>query len=210
MPVSPYFNHVNHPGQQNLVEDLIQEAIEQRGIETIYIPRERMDEVALYNESDSNKFTSGKSIEMYIEEITSFNGQGEVFQAFGGFSIEDSVTFKVSARRFYQELGAGIEPKTGDIIYIPYADMAFEVDKKLEDEDFRQWGKNYTFIIKCTKFVYEGEEMETGVDSLDNLDDLLFEPEIDEPTTSKVDNPRDKREEVQAPSISDDILDFGD
>lgn len=211
MPVSPYFNHVGHQGQQNLVEDLIQEAIENNGVNCHYIARERLEEVTLYNESDLNRFTEGKLIEMYVEEISNFNGQGDVFQAFGGFTIEDSVVFKVSARRFVEELGVDALPKTGDLIYVDFANMAFEVDKRLEDEDWRQWGKNYTFRIKCTKFVYEGEEMVTGIEELDNLDDLLIEPDEVEAGVEQINNPRDKRDElVQDTSVQNNILDFGD
>lgn len=210
MAVSQYFNHVSDQGQQNLVEDLIEEAIQQRGVNTYYITREIQEHVDLFNEGNKNSFSNSKLIEMQIEEISNFNGEGDLFSAFGGFTLEDTVTFKVSARRFREELGVESKPTAGDIIYLDFADQAFEVQKRLEDEDYRQWGKNYTFRIRCTKFVYEGEEMETTIPELDSLDDLLHSIDESDPLAVQVENPRDHRDELITGGIDDTILEFGD
>lgn len=210
MAVSPYFDHVGHQGQQNLVEDLIIEAIQQRGVNVYYIDRQTQENVPLFNEGNKNTFTNSKLIEMQIEEISNFNGEGDLFSAFGGFTLEDSVTFKVSARRFSEEVGVDSEPTPGDIIYLDFAGQAFEVQKKLEDEDYRQWGKNYTYRIKCTKFVYEGEEMLTDIPTLDTLDDLLHSVDELDPSVEQIEDPLDKRDELIDNGISDSILDFGD
>ncbi len=211
MPVSPYFNHVSDAGQQGLVEDLIQEAIEQRGVNTHYIRRqEGGDRVTVFNEHTESSFTTGVPVEMYIEEVTNFNGEGDLFSSFGGFTMEDTITFKVSGKRFREELGATAEPEAGDIIYLDFADMAFEVQKKLEDEDYRQWGKNYTFRIKCTKFVYEGEDMNTGVEELDELENLLLGEDPVDNTIQQVEVPQDKRDEIVEDQIPNQITEFGD
>lgn len=210
MPISPYFDHVGHIGQQTLVEDLIEEAIQHRGVLTYYIGRQTSGDLSLLNESTSNTFSTGVPIEMYIEEITNFNGQGDLFSAFGGFTLDDSVTFKVSARRFQEEMGEGSLPEAGDIIWLEFAKQAFEIQKRLEDEDYRQWGKNYTFLIKCTKFVYEGENMQTGLEDLDTLDDLVFGTDIDEPDVSTVEIPQDIRDEIEIDPSVGGIVGFGD
>lgn len=211
MPVSPYFDHVNDSGQQGLIDDLIQEAVEQRGIQTHYIRRELQgEEVTVFNENTRNNFTTGQPLEMYVQDISNYNGEGDLFSSFGGFTMEDTITFLVSGRRFREVLGADSLPTPGDIIYLDYADQAFEVQKRLEDEDYRQWGRNYTFRIKCTKFVYEGEDMNTGIDDLDNLEDILLGPDAELPNVSQVEDPRDQRDDIVDAGIPNEILNFGD
>lgn len=211
MPVSPFFDHVGSASHQGLVEDLIQEAIEQRGVNTHYIRRvDSGDKVGVFNESSITQFSTGVPIEMIIEDISNFNGEGDLFSAFGGFSLEDSVTFKVSGRRFREELGANALPESGDIIYLDFADQAFEVQKRLEDEDYRQLGRNYTFRIKCTKFVFENEEMATGIDELDNLDDIMITPDDLDAQIKQFETPQDVRDDIVDSGVNDTILDFGD
>ena len=209
MPISPYFDHTGDAGQQGLVEDLIQEAIEQRGVNTHYIRRIKTDEVVVFNESETNTFSTGLPLEMFIENISNFNGEGDIFSSFGGFTLDDTVTFKVSGRRFREVLGSEALPVPGDIIYLDFAQQAFEIQKRLEDEDYRQWGKNYTFRIKCTKFVYETEEMSTGIDELDNLEALVLSTDETDPTIKQIEDPRDKRDEMVDAGVGNDFLDFG-
>lgn len=174
MAVNKYFSHVNHAGQQKLVDELITEAIQTRGIEVLYIPREVVEDDALINEAKASLFNNAIEIEMYVEEVTNFNGMGDLFRSFGSFSMEDSATLMVSQTRFHEEVDSNGEPRQKDLIYIPYADLMFEVDKKLEDESFMQWGQNYVYRLKCTKFKFGGEDFDLDdVDTLDSFNDTL-------------------------------------
>lgn len=215
MPVSPYFNNTSHLGQQKLTEDLITEAIQLRGVDAYYIPRETIDDIAMFNEAEKNRFAVAKSVELYVENITNFNGQGDIFSKFGGFTFEDRATLVYSANRFKEELvGFREEPKPGDLIYIEFADVLFEVQKRLEDEDWRQWGRNYVYRLEVSKFKYGHEEFSTGIDDIDDITaDLEFD-ELDEmlqPTgVTGTEDPRDVRQEViQTPEGSSQIKEFG-
>lgn len=215
MSVSPYFNNTSHLGQQKLTEDLITEAIQLRGVDAYYIPRETIDDIAMFNEAEKNRFAVAKSVELYVENITNFNGQGDIFSKFGGFTFEDRATLVYSANRFKEELvGFREEPKPGDLIYIEFADVLFEVQKRLEDEDWRQWGRNYVYRLEVSKFKYGHEEFSTGIDDIDDITaDLEFD-ELDEmlqPTgVTGTEDPRDVRQEViQTPEGSNQIKEFG-
>lgn len=181
MAVSKYFNHVNHEGQQGLINDLIIEAIQTRGIDVLYLPREVIDDNELLNETKLTLFNQAVEIEMYVEEVTNYNGMGDLFRSFGSFSMEDSATLLMSQRRF-KELVPGLdEPRHKDLIYIPYADLMFEIDKKLEDESFMQWGQNYVYRVKCTKFKFGGEDFDLSEESEEmfEFNDALGELERD-------------------------------
>lgn len=215
MAVSPYFNNTSHPGQQKLTEDLIIEAIQLRGVNAFYIPRETFNDIEMFNEAERNKFAVAKSIELYIESITNFNGQGDLFSKFGGFTFEDRATFVYASKRFKEEMvGLRDEPKPGDLIYIEFADVLFEVQKRLEDEDWRQWGRNYVYRLEASKFKYGHEEFDTGVDDIDDITGALEFEELDEmnqPTgVIATNDPRDVRQEVlQTPEGSSQIKEFG-
>lgn len=215
MPVSPYFNNTSHPGQQKLTEDLITEAIQLRGVDAYYIPRETIDDIAMFNEAEKNRFAVAKSVELYVENITNFNGQGDIFSKFGGFTFEDRATLVYSANRFKEELvGFREEPKPGDLIYIEFADVLFEVQKRLEDEDWRQWGRNYVYRLEVSKFKYGHEEFSTGIDDIDDITTDLEFDELDEllqPTgVVGTEDPRDvRREVIETPEGSSQIKEFG-
>ncbi|AWY10141.1 neck protein [Vibrio phage VAP7] len=169
MAVSKYFNHISHPGQQKLVTDLITQAIQHRGIDIVYVPEEVVESNELFNDTKKTKFVNDKTVEVYVESVTNFNGMGDVWAQFSGMDMSDRATFMVVQKRFKDVFGANAYPKEGDLIYIPYIDTIFEVSKKLEDEDFHQWGKNYVFRMVCSKFEYGHEDINTGVANLDDI-----------------------------------------
>lgn len=211
MAVSPYFNHISHPGEQKLAEDLVVEFIQQRGVDVYYIPRELLENIEMFNESAMNRFSQAKLIEMYVESITNFNGDGDLFSKFGGFGFEDSAVFMVSKKRFEEELvGLREEPTNGDLIYLIFADQFFEVQKRLEDEDYRQLGVNRTYRLKLTKFKYGHEDMDTGIPEIDALEGLYDIPDLDELGVTNTNDPRDTREEIKStPEVQNDFVEFG-
>ncbi len=174
MATSKYFNHTANTAQQNLISDLVTEAIQQRGIDVHYIPREVVEDNETLNEAEVSRFESNYPIEMYVERVDNFNGDASMFSKFGGFSLEDSMTLVISKTRYTEELSqVKDKPEQKDIIYIPYADLTLEIQKVLEDESFYQMGQNYVWRVKCTKFKYGNEDFETEVDDLDDMIDQL-------------------------------------
>lgn len=211
MAVSQYFNHITHPGEQKLVEDTIIEAIQHRGVDVYYINREVIEDLELFNEAVRTKFSNAKIVEMYVESITNFNGAGDMFNKFGGFGFEDSAIFVVSKKRFKEELlGFREEPQPGDLIYLTFADQLFEVQKRLEDEDYRQVGINHVYRIRLTKFRFGHEDLDTGVASIDDIENFYETLDLDDPTVTVTTDPRDVSDEANNSTVvKNDILDFG-
>ena len=53
--LNPYFNNHNHDGQQTLQDILVQESIQSRGIELVYLERDQANLDLLYGEDPQNK-----------------------------------------------------------------------------------------------------------------------------------------------------------
>jgi hypothetical protein len=186
MATNPYFSRYN-PTEQNLLEDLTIESIKMYGHDMVYILRETVEEDELFGEDVENKFTDGREVEMYIETVDGFEGDGDFISKFG-LDIRDSMTIVVSKRRweetygltgweeFYGATGQEEEttitganrPREGDLIYFPLSKGLFEITFVEHENPFYQLGKNYSYKMNCELFRYSGEEIDTGIDYIDN------------------------------------------
>ncbi|QJT71422.1 neck protein [Vibrio phage vB_VcorM_GR28A] len=172
--LSPHFNHSHHAGQRKLIEDLITEAIQQRGVLASYLPRTVHKDNQFMNTAELVSFDVAADVEMYIESISNFNGDGSIFAKFGSISFEDTVTLMVVQNRFKVEVQPHASmPESEDLIYLSQYDMLFKVDKVLEDEDFRQSGINVVWRLKCSKYKFSGEDFNTDNDGLEDMIDEL-------------------------------------
>ncbi len=175
--ISSYYNHTGSSPEQNLVEDLIIETIQHRGITISYILRSGTDD-HLWNEQTNVKFAEQDKIEMYIEEMNEFDGMGDMFSGFG-FEIPDNAVFQVSIKRFKEEfeLDYGLtSPRVGDLIYLPFADMYYEITNVMKDKDFYQKGVSYTHRLKVDKFTFGHEDITPPTEDTSSFTDI-FEDE---------------------------------
>ncbi|HIC4115752.1 TPA: hypothetical protein ACW4JH_000175 [Salmonella enterica] len=195
MATSKYFNATNHQGTQKLIEDLVQEMIELRGIDIKYIPRSIVEKFPITNDAN-HRFDQAFDIEAYMQDYQGFNTQ--MWEKFGGIQLQDEVTFSISRRRFAEVIGNGVgfeqQPQEGDLIYLPLANKIFKVNNPNNDEDFMQFGKWYTFSLPCTLFQYGNENFDTGVPEIDDIDKRLSildeenEPDVYKDSSLQTDN----------------------
>ena len=118
MPTNSYFNKFNNVAEQDLVQDLVDEAIQIHGVNMTYIPRVIVNQDKIFGEDRTPKFEDGREIEMYVETYDGFEGEGEIVSQFG-LEIRDEMTVTVSRRRFQSEFSdKNLEyPNEGDIIF---------------------------------------------------------------------------------------------
>jgi len=185
MATSKYFNYNGHVGTQKLIEDLVQEMIQQRGVDVRYVPRSIIDSDVVFKQAE-HKFTEAYDIEMYIADYTGANSM--LWEKFGGLTMQDEVTFQVSRRRWKEEIAAGgaIDqvPQEGDLIYLPVSGQIYQVNRQNDDEDFYQFGKYYTYNLQCTLYHYGNEDIDTGDSSIDDITlrlEQIQDPTEDEP-----------------------------
>lgn len=172
MATNPYFSE--YIGEQELLHDLTIETIKTMGRNMIYIPREYLNRDIVFGEDLLAKFTDSFPIEMYIQSVTSFASQMNIINKFG-INITDKITLQVAKRRFEQEITASLpaikNPREGDLIYFPFNKSLFEINYVEDKMPFFQFGILTTYTLTCELFTYSFETIDTGVDSIDEVQD---------------------------------------
>lgn len=160
--------------EQNVIEDLILEAIRIYGFDTYYIPRESQNEDLILNEDTIQKYTQAYPIEMYFENVDGFDGEGELLTKFG-LEIRNTATLVVARRRWEDSIGANANtvlpnrPAEGDVIYFPLTKSFFEIKRVDATDPFFQLGKLYVYKLQCELMQYSSEVFDTGIDEIDDI-----------------------------------------
>jgi len=173
MSRNPYFKE--YSGEQNVVEDLTIEIIKTMGKNMVYIPRTLVNQDELFGEDTISKFDDGYELEMYIQSIDGFEGEGDILSKFG-LEIRDRVELIVSRKRFDQTVGPYeniTRPKEGDLIYFPLSKTLFEINFVEHENPFYQLGKLYTYRLSCEVFTYSQEDIDTGYSDIDTVEDSV-------------------------------------
>ena len=177
MATNLYFNHFpkNITSEQLLVEDLVIESLKMYGMDVFYMPRSSRDEVDyLYGEEPLKQYVSAFPLEMYLENVTGMDGEGDFISKFG-LEIRDEITLLVSRRRF-QSTASQTRPNEGDLVYVPLLNSFMEITF-VEHEDNQamyhtlgrgRGGNVYLYALKLKKFVFSNEIIETGVEEIDS------------------------------------------
>lgn len=186
MALNPYFSS-RVKSEINLYEDLVIEAIKMYGVDVKYLPRTVIGEDKLLNEDLLSKFDSAYTVEVYIETVDGFDGDGRLFSKFG-LEIREQATFVVAKRRWSRQVGVWKEgmnpqrPSEGDLIYIPMTKAMFEVKFVEHESPFFQLQNVPCYKLQCEMFEYSNEKFSTGdvaVDSTENDNAFTVAMEID-------------------------------
>ncbi len=173
MPRNVYFSQTVR-SEQNLYEDLIIESLKIYGQEVMYLPRNMVSRDMVLNEAIESKFNDSYSVEMYLESVDGFEGDGSLLTKFG-LEIRDQATFVVAKKTWEKLVGFwnnGIisnRPAEGDLIYLPMSKGLFEIKFVDHQSPFYQLSKFPVYKLRCELFEYANEEIKTGVDELDKL-----------------------------------------
>jgi hypothetical protein len=175
MATNIYFN----PGvksEQLLYEDIIIESLKMYGQDVYYLPRELVNEDKIFKDDSVSKFARNYKIEMYIENVQGFDGEGDLFTKFG-VEIRDAATFIVSRRRWNQLAGqtnndiSFYRPREGDLIYLPLTESIFQVMRVDHDPPFYQLNDLPIWKLKCELFEYNDEDFNTGIKEIDDIEE---------------------------------------
>jgi len=181
MALNPFFLQ-GSPGEQRLVQDLINEQLRMYGVDIYYMPRKFLGTKTVIKENVLAKFDDNFVIEAYIQNYEGFQGSGDLMTKFG-IRTTDELTLVISKERyedfvtpFYaanptEELLV-TRPKEGDLIYFPLSDSLFEVKFVEHENPFYQLGKLYMYQLTCELFEYEDEVIDTSIEEIDdNVED---------------------------------------
>ena len=162
--------------EQQLIENLYTEAIKIYGFDVFYIPRTLVNVDKIFNEDELSKFTSAHSIEMYLQSVDGFEGEGDFLSKFG-VEIRDRASFVVVKSRWSSAVDDNASlivegrPNEGDLIYFPLTKGLFEITFVEHENIFYQANNIYTYRIDVERFVYSSEKIDTGVAAIDAIED---------------------------------------
>ena len=177
MATNLYFNNFpkNITSEQLLVEDLVIESLKIHGMDVYYMPRTSRDRVDyIFGEDTLKQYVSAYPLEMYLENVTGMEGEGDFISKFG-LEIRDEVQLLVSRRRFAATIPQ-TRPNEGDLIYVPLVQNFFEITFVEHENDqamFYTLGRGrganvYVYALKLKQFVFSNEIIETGISEIDD------------------------------------------
>lgn len=171
MPTNPYISQSYSPSQ-TLYEDLIIEAYRTWGRDLLYIPRDLLHEDKIMGEDIASEFKEAYWVEMYLKNVDSYDGQGDLFQRFG-VEVRDEATYVVSKRRFEQTLHSTPHfetikrPREGDLIFEPLSNSLFEITFVEHEKPFYMLNQVPIYELVCSLFQLGGQDIDTQVIGLD-------------------------------------------
>ena len=161
--------------EQLLYENLVIEALKIYGQDVYYLPRDIVNENRIFGHDVPSRFNSSYKIEMYIDNIEGFDGEGDLFTKFG-VEIRDEATFVVSRRRWKQtikytdnEINSN-RPREGDLIYSEMSNKMFEITHVEHEQPFYQLQNVPVFKCRAQLFEFSDEDFDTGIERLDDID----------------------------------------
>ena len=161
--------------EQNLYEDIVIESLKIYGQDVYYLPRDIVAEDKIFGDDIPSRFNSSHKIEMYIENIEGFDGEGDLFTRFG-VEIRDEATFVVSRRRWTQTVArmdngvTSVRPLEGDLIFLPLTNKLFQIMHVEHEQPFYQLSNLPVYKLRAQLFEYNDEDLDTGVDIIDQIE----------------------------------------
>lgn len=179
MATNVYFNNFSPAvlNEQRLFEDILVESIQVMGHDVRYMPREAYDSTdEIIGESPEARFTRAYTMEMYLANVEGYEGDGDFFSKFG-LEIRDTSNFVIARRTFekYMPNTIAARPREGDLIFVPLLNKIFEIKFVEEELLFFSLGRRnpYIYELRCEVFRFSQEDIDTGVEEIDNLDKLV-------------------------------------
>lgn len=179
MAVSHYFNNyaANQTPQMNLMQDVITESIKIMGHNIYYLPREAWTgDDTIFGENTGSAFNRAYSMEMYLANVTGYEGDGDFFSKFG-LEIRDTSNFIVARPTFqkYMPSSIAIRPREGDLLFVPALQKIWEIKFVEEELLFFSLGQRqpYIYEMRCELFRYSNENIDTGVAEVDHVEHTL-------------------------------------
>ena len=200
MAVNHYFqggNGIGNTNEKRLYEDLIIEGLKIYGHDCFYLPRTLVNRDLILGEDSLSKFDDSYLLEMYMETTEGFAGEQEIINKFG-LEIREDTTFVIAKRRWQEQVDNPAtlivdgRPNEGDVIYVPLMNSFFEIQFVQDQEPFFQLGNLPVYKLRCTRWEYSSEQLNTGIDEIDDkettysLDQLTYQSALESGTFSVV------------------------
>ena len=190
MALNPFFLQ-GSVGEQNLLQDLINEHLTIFGIEIHYLPRSIFRTDNILQEVESSAFHDNFVLEAYMTNYDGYAPDSDIMSKFG-LRLKNEVNLVISKERFEDFIGAylggqnwaidnnfitgqekylAVRPAEGDLIWFPLGERLFEIKRVEAEKPFYQLNKTYVYELQCELYEYEGEVIDTTSDLVDSVID---------------------------------------
>lgn len=175
-----FFNFFDNTcGEFALYNKMACEVTQQKGIPVKYLPRRLQKKDLVWGEDVLSSFDTVVSTKMYLNNATEFGGSGDLFQKFG-LNVDNRLTLTCQKDQLDSQLQ--VEPMPGDLILFEFNNKLFEVAHvEKERPAFFLFGEIMIYEFTLKLFDYSGEDMATGIDVLDSLNEEFSNTTQDEP-----------------------------
>jgi len=174
--LNPFFTQ-GTKGEQNLVQDLINEQLRMYGVDVFYLPRKYLTENTIIKEVVQSKFDMALPLEAYVNNFDQYEGAGALLSKFG-VEVKEEIRLTISRERFENYITPLIEdqaniklstrPKSGDLIWFPLDDRIYEIKDVERARPYYQLQSLYVYELSCELFRLEDEIIATGVADIDD------------------------------------------
>jgi hypothetical protein len=176
MPTNVYFD-TGTTSEQRLYEDLIIEQLKIYGQDVYYLPRKLANKDTIFGEDPASSFDDSYIIEMYVDNTDGYMGEQEIITKFG-LELRDDIKFTVSKLRWETLISnngdlVAERPQEGDLVYFPTTKAFFEIQFVEHEQPFYQQSALPIYKLSCTKWEYSSERVDTGIVSIDTVEDSL-------------------------------------
>jgi len=161
--------------EHELYENIVIESLKIYGQDVYYVPRDLVNEDTVFGDDAESSFNSAYKVEMYLDNVEGFEGEGDLFTRFG-VEIRDECTFVVSRRRWNQTVSrydneiTGERPREGDLVYLPLSNSLFQITHVEHEMPFYQVSNLNVYKMRAHLFEYTGEDLETGIAAIDKIE----------------------------------------
>jgi len=179
MPTNFFFQNgtgIGNTAEGRLIEDLIIESLKIYGHDVFYLPRTIIKKDTIFDEDTLSRFTLAYPLEMYLENVQGFEGQGDIFTRFG-MEVRDQATFILAKRRWEDMVQRqaivptqAARPSEGDLIYFDKTKSLFEIKYVDFQNPFYQANAIHVFRLTVELFEYSSEDMATGIEAIDGIE----------------------------------------
>lgn len=153
--------------EQDLYENIVIESLKMYGQDVYFIPRNIVAKDTVFSEDVVSRFDDAHLVEVYLENIDGYGGDGDLFTRFG-VEIRDQANFVLSKKRWDEVMqdasSSQRRPYEGDLIYIPLSNSIFEVMRVEDERPFYQLSNLPVYRLTCELFEYSGEQFQTGIE----------------------------------------------
>ena len=163
VPIEMYVENAEggYEGEKELVSQF---GLENRNELTLVVHKDRFQDLTKQIRLESGTDTTGGSILLESGTIDQSSDS----------SVLETVT---TGNDFYilteSDAANTDRPLEGDLVYHPILEKIFEVTFVDHDEPFHQLDNNPVFKLSCKQFEYSSEALDTGISTIDSIEDDL-------------------------------------